>query len=1039
MINNFKNIQEIFKKVVCENKSRVAIKDGINQIRYGELDILSNKVADYLIKNIKGKNQEFIAVSMDKSYLYIVAILGILKSGNVFLPIDCKLPEQRKQYILEDAKVNFILTDTSMPFINGKKLCILDINLLVGEEDDETCFSVDNTSNDLAYIIYTSGTTGNPKGTLLEHKGILNLRNFWREEYQVSNLDKILSFSNISFDASIWEIFMALLTGAELHLVGKEIIDNFRFLENYIETEKISIVTLPPTYSAYLDIKKLKNLRILFSAGSSASLDFYKKIKEQTDVRFVNAYGPTEATICSTTWEGEEENGKSLPIGYPIKNVEVFILNDCFQETKNGEVGELVIAGENLARGYLNNSELTNKKFVYLSNLKKRVYRTGDLASKDRAGKLYFHGRIDNQVKLGGHRIELDEIKNVLEKIEYIYEAAIVTKENRILAFYTQNGEEKTEKDILYALKNFLPTYMIPNFLKRLSTIPLTVNGKPDQERLIEIYEECTANKIEDDNEPHSVVLDICRESLLNTNISANDNFYTLGGDSIKAIQLCAKLYDLGYELKPSDILINPIIKEFTKKLRRVVGGNILCNPEGVCTTTPIQRWFLNKNLKRPYQFNQSILFKGKNKFDKERMQACLVKIIDYHDVLRATFDFSNMKEFEIKKEQYRHAISKHYVNSINALYEVIENLQSSLNPEKGKLLEAAIIESNFGNFFFICIHHLVCDGISMRILLEDLIRLYCAEINLMDSRLAAKTISFRQWCIELEKYYMELDLSEDVEYWLKIQRLLGYEKKNLCDKELQTDIRKIETTIFEKKETEIFKNRVPHKYDASINEIMIAAFAYAYLKTVNGDKILFNLELHGRDICNLDLNTSRTVGWFTSEYPQLIMCDKLDGSVYEMIDNIKRQIREVPHKGQTYEMLKYYGGYNFGIETLDINFNYLGEIGFEKNPQFEVFYDKDRMSLGPMGYANVSSDDANYFNLNITPYIFENKLHFSCSYNPYFISQSFVKKIHKHFVDIFTEMVNSSLASGMTSEIEIKMELENQDLQEILSAIEKL
>lgn len=1038
-MNNFPNITAIFEDVVNNQGDDIAIIDGSTRVTYKELNKISNKLANYFDKYLENnfKHEIIIAITMEKSYLYIAAVLGILKCGCAFLPIDCEVPNNRKQYILKDSKADLLLTDNEKKIIEDEELVILNIRdtIDIWENEDDTYPSSKNQPDDLAYVIYTSGTTGNPKGTLLEHKGILNLKKFWENKFGISKKDKIVSFANISFDASIWEIFMAILTGAQLHIVSKETINNFRLFENYIEDKKITIITLPPTYSAYLNIKKLLSLRILFSAGSSASVEFYKKIHTETNILFVNAYGPTEATICTTIWEGKEECNKIIPIGFPIDNVEVHILNNKLQEVKNDEIGELVISGINVARGYLNNDELNKEKFIVLPSSGNRGYRTGDLASKDSNGIIYFHGRNDNQVKIGGHRIELDEIKSSLENDESIYEAAVINKKNMILAFYTQK-KEKEEQEVLQRLRELLPNYMVPNYIKRVSLIPLTINGKPDTKKLIELYEESITVKHEEDNldNDNSIIIGKCREVLENKNITENDNFFTLGGDSIKAIDLCGKLFDAGYELKLSDILLNPIIKEFSKMAKRVITTEFIDAPEGETDTVPIQRWFFHRKLNSPYQFNQSVILKGKGKIEIKKVEKSLQRIICHHEILRAKFDFNKTTKFMIQR-QGNIKVREFYVNCKNGFYAIIKKIQQSLDPEKGVLMRAAVLNTATDSFLFVCIHHLVCDGISLRVILEDLIKLYSCRTDIRDIKLPVKTLSFRQWSIELKKNYFRLDLEDDIKYWLQIEKKLPHDRKI----ESGLNPMKIKTTIFDEEITKLIKNVIPQSYKLNINEILVAVFVVSYLQTFNSKKVFFNLELHGRDIVKMDLNISRTVGWFTSEYPQLITCNCNNKGIVELIDDIKSQLRSIPHKGQTYEMLKYYGKYNLGIPEPDINFNYMGEVSIEKNDHFELYFDADRMTMGSLGFANISDQDANYFKLNITPYIYENKLYFSCGYDPSYISDTLMEKLHHNFSNVFNSIARLPVQNNEGSEIDINVDLNDAELRDIFEMIEKL
>lgn len=429
--------------------------------------------------------------------------------------------------------------------------------------------------NNLAYIIYTSGTTGNPKGVMIENKGISNLQSFFKERLGITEDDRIIQFANSSFDASVWETFMALLTGSTLYIVPKDTILNQRRFEDFLNSNEITVATLPPTYLSNICPNNVRFLKKLITAGSATNFELLNKWNDK--VEYINAYGPTETTICATVWKNDNnlKSYNSIPIGKPIANTRCYIVDKNKKLKMIGVEGELCISGDGLARGYLNRPDLSNEKFVdnpYEKNGK--MYKTGDLARWLPNGNIEFLGRTDHQIKIRGYRVEIGEIEAQILKHKLIKEVAVVVKDNKAdtkeLCAYIVHNEKLSVNEIRDYLTSILPNYMIPSYFISMEKIPLTPNGKVDVKALPTL-DSITSNEGEykaPRNEAEERMVLIWEEILGVNKIGIKDNFFFRGGDSIKAIQICSRLREASFELEVKDLFQFPTIGELCQNVK---------------------------------------------------------------------------------------------------------------------------------------------------------------------------------------------------------------------------------------------------------------------------------------------------------------------------------------------------------------------------------------------------------------------------------------------------------------------------------------
>lgn len=546
------HIVSILKEVSHKHSNKIAIQNKDVQLTYACLDEITDRLARNIRKSYGIREGDRIGVLCDYSENTIISILAIIKSGGVYVPINNTLPKKRLAEIINDAKINLILTTSDyiidvVEFYNGECFA-LDLQLF----DICDCEMVESSSQSPAYIIYTSGTTGRPKGIVINHNGLTNLVQSQVREFHICPNDTVLQFSSLLFDASISEIFTTLAAGAKLQLVEKDTILNAEKTDKYIRTYDITQVTLPPTVIKNLGMSNLQGLRKLISAGESCRFDedyYFEKLT------YYNAYGPAESTVCSTIKKiisGSRIIG-SIPIGKPIDNLCVWVLDVNGNPQPYGVDGEICISGQSIANGYLNEPELTHKAFVTWND--RRMYKTGDIGHWDQNGELVFVGRKDDQIKIRGQRVEPKEVAQILCANKDVHHAVVTNIGEYGLNAFIVLCHEKADlknKELVLELEEllkkhcaeFLPEYMIPVKYYFIPEIPFTTNGKVDKKALENISNntlreqayEPPANNIED------ILVKIWEELLDKEKIGAQSNFFELGGHSLNATMLVNKI-----------------------------------------------------------------------------------------------------------------------------------------------------------------------------------------------------------------------------------------------------------------------------------------------------------------------------------------------------------------------------------------------------------------------------------------------------------------------------------------------------------------
>lgn len=1056
-----KTIQELFEEQVERMPENIAVVYEQERLTYRELNQRANQLARTLKEN-NVERESIVAILMDRSLDMIISILAVLKSGGAYLPINPTYPKERIKYMLEDSGSEVII-------VQHCNIGDISLNKKIIDMNDENIFSresmnlaIINEPQDIAYIIYTSGTTGKPKGAMIEHRNVVNLMKNNKMEFNFSEYDVWTMFHSFCFDFSVWEMYGALLYGGRLVMVSTFVAkDTGKFLQ-MLKDEEVTILNQTPTAFYNLVQEEMKcddaelKIRYVIFGGEALKPIILKDWKQKySNTKLINMYGITETTVHVTYKELSDEDiiGNISNIGKAIPNVTAYILDKNRALLPIGVTGELYVGGPGVGRGYLNKPELTIDRFIKSQFKNDEIlYRSGDLARRLSNGDMEYLGRIDQQVKIRGYRVEPGEIENRLLKHELIKEATVIDrqddKNNNYLCAYIVGTKELNTEKLRNYLSEQLPHYMIPSYFVQISEMPLTSNGKLNKKLLpdpiislnINRNYEAPRNKVE------KHLVNIWREVLGVGSIGIDDNFFNLGGDSIKAIQVSARLLQYGYKVDIKDIFTFPIIKQLSVKVRDEKVSISQEIVEGDVGLTPIQRWFFENYSENINHFNQSVMLFNRNGFNQEIVKKVFDKILEHHDVLRMAYkvDKLDIQQFNlnIKEQLYDFEIFdyKRQRDFEELIKKDCTRLQKSINVNKGPLIALGLFKTDDGDHLAIIIHHLIIDGISWRVLFEDFSKGYKQLLNNQQIRFQEKTNSYMEWAKGIKEYSRSKELLSEIAYWEQLEKseivALHYEQK---DVDTAATSRQIELLHFSEEETEDILKNVNKAYNTEINDILLTSLAKSIKKYSNHNNILINLEGHGREQVFENINIMRTIGWFTTNYPVIFsMKDDLDLS--HEIKNIKETLRRVPAKGIGYGILRYItnkellGELEFKLKP-QISFNYLGQFD-EDIPEY--VFEISNLSPG----NNIAEENEHIYAIDINGMIKNKKLAISFNFDANMVKREtmhkFVEDYKRNLLDIIKHCTNKKESEVTPSDLGSNL-VDIDELDEFMDELQNL
>lgn len=1007
-----KSIVQLFEEQAQRVPHHPALIWQNEHVTYQELNERANRLAHYLRK--KGVRENILVGIMgERSMEMITGILGILKAGGAYVPMDPKYPVERMRTLLADSNTGLLLTRST--YIGELKHSLekhIEMVLLDEITEDTTAESTENpqqvnSPSDLAYVMYTSGSTGNPKGVMIEHKSVVRLvKNTNYANFNGEN--RILQTGAMAFDASTFEIWGALLNGSSLVLVEEHILLHAESLGEEIRRHRITMMWLTsPLFNQLVqqDVGIFSGLETLIVGGDALSWEHINLVRKMyPSLQLINGYGPTENTTFSTYYAIEELFSNPIPIGRPISNSSAFIIDRHNHLLPIGVAGELCVAGDGLARGYLNNAELTDMKFVpHPYDVGARMYKTGDMARWLPDGNIEYLGRIDEQVKIRGFRIELNEIVHQLMLHEMVQDAIVVARagedgQAHLCAYIVSEAELS-----ISALRNHvsasLPSYMIPSYFVRLEQLPLTPNGKVNRKALPEPHGEIDTGVqyVAPRDEMEQSIAVVWGKVLGIKNIGINDDFFSLGGDSIKAIQAIAQMRNQGYVFEIKDLMNNPKIKDLVVHIKQTQLIADQSEVSGEVQLTPIQQWFLEHDHINKDHFNQEILLFCRHGFREDRIEQAFDHIVRHHDLLRATYIDKKLINRKINNKLYDLRIYDLRGTDIADEYitDVCTQIQASMKLAKGPLVKLGLFKTDKGDYLLVSIHHMVVDTVSWRIIIEDFETLYNGQAQ----SLPLKTTSFQEWSSKQARYASGPAIRNELYYWNSLDQggIKELSKDNIPQNIVGAEIA-TKTIVLDKTHTEKLLTKVNRAYSTEINDILLAALTVTIASYNQTDRILINLESHGRESIIEDVDVTRTVGWFTSQYPVVL---HMKDTLSDLIKDTKDTLRRIPHKGIGYGILKYLSPFELkDTRTPDISFNYLGQ--FDENISGNSFILAD---IRPGD--SVSKNSGRLYPLNISAMILHRQFTLTLSYIREEFKDTTIEELLQRYLDSLTQIID--------------------------------
>ncbi|XBT42743.1 amino acid adenylation domain-containing protein [Pseudomonas viridiflava] len=968
-------LHQLIEAQVQAAPNAVALVCREQTLSYAELNRRANQLAHKLLELGAGPDV-LVGLAVERSLEMVIGLLGILKAGAAYVPLDPEYPQDRLSYLFEDSGIRLLLTQQhlrdALPVPAGVQTLMLDGDTeLAGYSEANPACQV--SADNLAYVIYTSGSTGKPKGTLLPHRNVVRLFAATRHWFHFDASDVWTVFHSYAFDFSVWELYGALLYGGRAVIVPKDVARSSEDFHALLVREQVTVLNQTP--SAFKPLVPVAceaakagqglNLRYVVFGGEAlevSSLKPWFDVFGDCTPRMINMYGITETTVHVTyrpiTLE-DLQKGASSPIGEVIPDLSWYLLDAALNPIMPGCTGEMLIGQAGLARGYHGRPGLTAERFVPdpFDDNGGRLYRSGDLARYRTDGVIEYIGRIDHQVKIRGFRIELGEVEARLLEQPAVRQVAVLAVDGAsgkqlvgyvvpVDAGMLQGAEQQAVlRDSLRAeLKASLPEHMVPAHLLFLEQLPLTANGKLDRKALPApdaslLQGEYLAPQTELEQQIAAIWADVLKLE----KVGLADNFFELGGDSIMSLQVVSRARQLDIQFTPKELFQYQTVQGLAAIARRNTGTAIdQGRVEGSMLLTPIQHWFFESDIVERHHWNQSVMLRASETLDEHHLQAALQSLVEHHDALRLQFVQEHGRWQASFGGAGQALLWRREVADAGALTSLANEAQCSLNLEHGPLLRAVLADLPDGSQrLLLVIHHLVVDGVSWRVLLEDLQLAYQALRRGELVQLQAKTTSFKAWAEQLRGHATSAALQAELGYWQA--QLHGASDVLPCDRPQGSNLGRHATSVSTRLDRELTRKLLqdaPAAYRTQVNDLLLTALARVISRWTGNADVLVRLEGHGREDLFEGVDLSRTVGWFTSMYPVRL---SPQAGMADSLKAIKEQLRAVPNKGLGYGLLRYQGDAEAqailaALPRGEIVFNYLGQFDASFDEQAGLF-----------------------------------------------------------------------------------------------------
>ena len=884
-------LAEAIEAQVDRTPDAIAVVYEGEAVTYAQLDARANVLATRL-REAGVRTDDRVALIAHRSAELVIGLVGILKAGGAYLPIDPELPAARIEFLVADAGARVVLTDETLAEWTRGAAPRMRVPARVDQ---------------LAYVIYTSGSTGLPKAAMNEHAPVMNRILWMQDVYRLTADDVVMQKTPYAFDVSVWEFFWALLVGARIAVAKPAGHKTPAYMAELIRAERVTTMHFVPSMlAAFLedpDLGAMPSLRQVMCSGEALPWETVRRFQERLPgVALHNLYGPTECAVDVTAAPCGDALAmvhRAITIGAPIANTRIHVVDGACDETAIGVPGELMIAGLAVGRGYLGRPELTAEKFIpdpFSAEPGRRMYRSGDLARWLEDGTIDYLGRIDHQVKIRGFRIELGEIETRLLEHPGVAETVVVAREDvpgvkRLVGYVVARTGSLDVAELKAHLAKHLPEYMVPAAFVVMTELPHTPSGKIDRKLLprpgvardVDIAP-ATAAELR--------VADVFRAVLKLDTIGPHDDVFERGADSITAILIASRLQRIGLAVRPRELLEHPTIARLLAHVGADARARIAAaveDPALPAPLTPVQVWFFDAALIDAHQFNQAIWIPVRREVPADALEAALRAVHAHHGALRTRFTrdaggvwASSVGDAPLVVER--------------AATVDVERIQGSMDPAAGRVFAAAITPDRL----FLCAHHLVVDGVSWRVILEDLEEAVAQVGRGETIRLREVATPWSTWARALERWAASPACAASADAWdaalahggasIPVDATAGDDDVASAD---------VVTVAFTAAETELIVRRAARVLDARVPEVLIAAAWAAFARWTGDGPFKLALEAHGRAEIDDGMDASRTVGWFTSAFPLVLEGARAADDARVRLDGVRARMRAVPERGQ--------------------------------------------------------------------------------------------------------------------------------------------
>ncbi|WP_221351969.1 non-ribosomal peptide synthetase [Streptomyces beigongshangae] len=980
----------LFEAQVARTPDRTAVVCGPERLDYAEVNRRANRLARLLAAHGVGP-ETLVALCLPRTADLVPVLWAVLKAGAGYLPVDPGYPLERIRFMLDDAAPALVVAsrETAGALPGDCAPLLLEDCLPQDAASDDFTDADDLTDADRvrpldpehpAYVIYTSGSTGRPKGVVVTHRSVTTLAVWVGERFGPRRLSHVVASTSLNFDVSVFEMICPLLVGG-----GIEVVADLPALADTTGPRRAGLVSGVPSVLS----------RTLAEGGAAVEADtvvlagealpaqtVHELRRAMPDCEVANIYGPTEATVYATAWFSDGRTpDQAPPIGRPVARTRAYVLDRLLRPQPPGVTGELYLGGAGLARGYLGRAGLTSSRFVAdpFGPPGDRMYRTGDLVRWSTDGELEYLGRTDQQVKVRGFRIELGEVEEALRSLDGVAEAAATVRESdghrRLVGYVVPAAGARVEpEEVRRALGRTLPDYMVPTAVVVLADLPLNPNGKLDRGRLPDPGPlRGATHHVAPRTPTERVLAAVWAEILRVDRVGVDDNFFTLGGDSILSIQVVAQARQAGLTLTSRDVYRHQTIAALAR-CADAAGDRRPAAPAAVPATgaaplTPIQRWLFDSAAGRAGRFAQTLSFQVPDDLDATALEDALNDLVAHHDALRSRFSTGpdggtdtgpdtrtragetgeGIGErtgegtgedagapgprtqprilWAVEDRAPRVRLARHAGPDTDTPH------HGAFDLSRGPLLRAVLHDRGPGRsrVLHLAVHHLVVDGVSWRVLLEDLDRAYRARREGRDGQAAlpAKSAPLRHWARRLSAHAAGGGFDDETAYWTGA--VAGARADLPADGEgAGTYARAREVTVrLSPEDTSALLRTLPDTYRTRVNDVLLSALGRVLCSWTGHERVLVDVEGHGREELFADTDTSRTVGWFTTRHPVALAVPP-DAGWDAVLKQVKEQLRAVPRHGVGYDALRYLAapGVLPGAPRAQISFNYLGRFG---------------------------------------------------------------------------------------------------------------